>query len=233
MKIKPLKNFKLLAVAGIAGMCSLQAKAQIGVKVMQMQPRGDIGYVYKNGIAYEVYYAIDYYKHRMRSKVGFFHSGNQPITDTFRTVSTEGSGANMLVKPGIIMYEKLNMNGIFIDHSVKIVKVRQFALHAGIGLTGLFTKYKFRDGIEGSYISATYGEIGQFAVGVRGNIILSYQAGENLLISAEAGHSAVIADDWTTSFSHHTLGIGVAYYFKGIKSYTPIRTKHVHFNGLR
>lgn len=221
MKIKPLKSFKLLAIAGIAGICSFQAKAQIGVKLMQFIPGKELSMTYKKGLSFEAYYTIDYKEHRIRSRVGFLHANAQPQLDTFHITGTIGSGQTLEVVPGFERFEKLTINGIFIDHTVRVFKVKQFAFFAGIGMMGSYASFKYDRAVE-KIFSETDASIQDLAVGLRGNLVLCYEPNKHLFFTAEIGHNAIVANDWSRSYAHHTIGFSVNYYIKEIKSHTPV-----------
>ncbi|MCB9047358.1 MAG: hypothetical protein H6550_14585 [Chitinophagales bacterium] len=193
---------------------SFSAIAQFGIKGSLLSPGGDIVPTHKKGTAYEIYYVQNEWDGLMQSRVGFFHTTLSPALDTFFVygVKSEISGVNTLL-PGYAVYQKLRMNCIFIDQSIRIINKKGLALYAGIGIMIGSAKMKYDRYIE-SMIIETDGIVNPDIGGLRGNVQAAYKINSHFQVYMQAMHNAIVASDWSNSYAHNTYGIGINYFIK-------------------
>ena len=196
----------LLACLSIFG---YSATAQIGLKASLLSPRGDLGPIYKKGAAYEIFYVTDYYKGRLRARLGFFHTSLEPRLDTFPAYVVKGSNT---ILPGFAVYDKLSMNCIYIDQSLRLLNVRNFSAYAGLGIMFGLSRSAYGRTIETLLIESN--TLNNKIGGIRSNVQAVYTIGSHVQVFAEAMHNAIVVTDWSASYAHRTYGIGLNYRFK-------------------
>lgn len=207
----------LIAISLFLTLVPFGASAQFGVKGSVLRPGGDIAPTHNNGPSYEIYYVIDEFRGHMQGRAGFFHAGLSPGLDTFHIygVKSEIDGSHTLL-PGFVAYQKLRMNCFFIDQSFRAVKVKNLELYAGIGIMVGLARMEYDRTIE-TVITETSGLVYDEIGGLRGNIHAAYKINGHFQAYVQAMHNAIVATDWSTSYSHNTFGLGINYFIKSRK----------------
>lgn len=190
--------------------------AQIGTRVSLIAPRGDMGAVFRKSLSYEVSYYFEYGGGRVRSTLGLSFASLAPRADSFPTYEDGkgNSGNGHSVYPQMTIYDPMKNYSFYIDNSFRIFNVQNFSFYIGARLTmGLskssmvtYGKYDATDVSVGRHDN----DFGGFGASVQGG----YAFDPHFHVCAILGHNALVAPDWSYTFSHHFFSLGVNYIFK-------------------
>jgi hypothetical protein len=191
--------------------------SQIGACISLIAPRGDMGAVFKKSLSYELSYYFSYYgDDRMHTTIGVSFTSLVPRADSFPSFQDGkgNSGGGNSIFPQMTVYEPMKNYAFYIDNSFRIFNIRKFSFYVGARLTiglsksSLTTYGKY----DPSYVSveAHDNDYGGFGASLQG----VYAFDPHFHIAAIVGHNALVAPDWSYTFSHHFLSLGVNYIFK-------------------
>src|SRR5690606_9248745 len=114
--------------------CSLQAAAQIGLKLSLLSPRGDMGPIYKKGVAFDLYYHMEE-SERWYGRAGIYYTSLQPRLDTFPIAMIKDTYVPVAY-PGHTVYQKFYIVGIYIDQNFRVFERNGFSADLGLGVFG-------------------------------------------------------------------------------------------------
>lgn len=187
--------------------------AQVGVKISQMRPKGDIGEYFKKNVAYDIYYYIRTLNDHLRSRVGIMYTQSTSRLDTFHVYAIKGSGSSALILPGYEVYHKLRITGLYIDEDLRIIRRYGFTIFAGLGLMVGKAHMEYDQGYEGMGM-ASNAKVDNTLFGLRFNASLNYKINNHFEVFAAATHNALTVTDWSASYANTCYGLGLNYTIK-------------------
>jgi hypothetical protein len=130
--ILPLKGVLLTALVTLS---VSPAAAQIGIKLMQFRPTGDLGYVVERKWTPEFLYIQDF-EEKTRMRASFLYMNLQPRLDTFPTTGLISDSNGFRVLPGWQTFSKINMYLITggLDYAVVELFDYDLALYPGLDI---------------------------------------------------------------------------------------------------
>lgn len=188
--------------------------AQVGVKISQMRPKGDIGEYFKKNISYDIYYYIGTLNDHLRSRVGVMYAQSTSRLDTFNVYAVKGSGSSALILPGYEVYHKLGIMGLYIDEDLRIIRRRGVTIFAGLGLMVGKAHMEYDQGYE-SIITVSNAKVDNTIFGLRFNASVNYKISNHFEVFAAATHNALTVTDWSASYANTCYGLGLNYTIKG------------------
>ena len=187
---------------------SNSANAAIGLRFAQARPYGDLKFIFKNAPSIELFYVHTSQSDRWRGRVGGGYAKLSAKLDTFSTYSVENGNPTRLL-PGYYRYTRFDMAYLFMDYSYTVVKMKDFGLHVGFGLTvGLYQR-DFERSVTGLIHETASLQDGMG--GFRSMIGVDYKLGKHMVLFAEAMNNALVSTTWD-KIGHNTLGIGIIYF---------------------
>lgn len=190
--------------------------SQVGCRISMISPRGDMGAVFRKSLSYELSYYFEYRDGRVRSTLGLSFASLAPRADSFPNYEDGkgNSGNGNTVCPQITVYNPMKNYSFYMDNSFRIFNIQKFSFYIGARLTlGLskssmvtYSKYDATDVSVGRHDN----DFGGFGASVQG----VYAFDPHFHVCAILGHNALVAPDWSYTFSHHFFSLGVNYIFK-------------------
>ena len=216
----PENFFKLLFVC--LSMYGGVASAQIGVETSLVSPNGDIGQFYKKNISADIYAMSGDADDRLRVRMGLFYTKLSPRLDTVPIYGVQiGGTPQTLVVPGILVDGKLSMEYMYGDISYRVIKIKKFALFAGIGIEGGKVHESYYRVLETVLTDITNSDV--LVAGYKANSSIEYKINPRFDVYFQANYIHLIATDHSTNFTHTTMGVGTNVYFVTRK-----KSKHKH-----
>jgi hypothetical protein len=192
-----------------------------GIRVGLMQPRGDIGNVYKRAPVFDIYYAVDYTK-TIRVKAGISYTATTARADTFHNYMVKDAYPDEII-PGYSVYHRLSMFMFYIEDDFRLINYKNITWNAGIGIVLAQVKYKADYGYE---TTAEGGEtVNSLTGGLRFNTSIGYYLDKHMQLFAQYTHNAITMHDWSQSFSNSSYALGFNYCFSKFKNYKKKKTK--------
>lgn len=197
--------FLLITLAGLPSM------AQIGLKLTQFRPTGDLGYVVERRWTPEFQYIQDF-EDVTRMRFSFLYLNLQPRLDTFPTTGLISDGNGFRVLPGWQTFSKINMFLITggIDWAVVELFDYDLALYPGLDIIfgGVNMEYEsFTPQLVSSGFSGGF-KIGGLRLRFGAEYAFNDHFGANLEWS-----TATYYQEEGGRYTFNDLGLGVRYQF--------------------
>jgi hypothetical protein len=202
------KGVLLILFVTLAG---LPAMAQIGIKLMQFRPTGDLGYVVERKWTPEFQYIQDF-EDRTRMRASFLYMNLQPRLDTFPTTGLISDSQGFRVLPGWQTFSKINMYLITggLDYAVVELFDYDLALYPGLDIIfgGIGMEYEtYTPDISSGSFS------GGFAIGgLRLRLGAEYAFNDHFGANLEWS-TATYYQEEGGRYTFNDLGLGVRYQF--------------------
>jgi hypothetical protein len=203
-----LRNY----ILSVLLLCAFTSHAQIGARISQLTPYGDIGEYFKKGTALEIYYVAT--ENRLRERFGILYSHLAPRLDTFPIYGVKyDAGSNTTtILPGILVNRMLDFYCINADFDYKVIQVKSFSLYLGAGIIGGKTHTEYVRTI--NTVIDEIADVDILVAGFKACVTIDYKASPHLDLYAETSYNGMRSKDWSTSFTNTLLSIGVNYSFK-------------------
>ena len=186
-----------------------KANCQVGFKLSEVIPNGDIGQFFNKGIAPDLYFFDYWHEGKIRIRMGFLYTQLTSRKDTAPIYAALiNGGAPPIYVPGYLVNHNLKMYYMHGDISYRLLHLHDISLFAGIGIVGGIAHDDYEKGYE-TIITETGKDDNKIA-GFDFIANIEYKISEHFDILAEAAlmkiGSTSISDN--TSYLHSTISIG-------------------------
>jgi hypothetical protein len=200
---------KKLIVALLLILSSGYSYSQLGLKILNFRPYGDLGAILKSGFTGEIMYLKNADDDPFRARFGFSFISLKPRLDTFPLVAETNASGYASVIPGWEVINHQTIGFVFCGYDYVLLDPEKFFIYPGADLLAGFTSVKvhtFYPGISDSEES-TGGVLGGIRLRIGAQVMLNGEWG----IFAEASHSMYIMSQDETTHAHNDFGIGIQY----------------------
>jgi|GEM_PF-3431595 len=203
------KSIFLLAAFALLLLNSFTTHAGVGLRLAQARPYGNLKFVFKNAPSLELFFVHTNQNDRLRGRIGGGYANFATKLDTFSTYDVDYGYPTTLL-PGYFLYTRFDLMYVFMDYSYTIVRVKDFGLNVGLGLTVGLYQQDYERSVTGLVheTASIQDEMGGF----RSKIGVDYKLGSHAVLFAEAMNNAIASTSWQ-SFGHNTIGVGLIYFF--------------------
>jgi len=188
----------------------LHSSAQIGFKVSELSPYGDIGQYFNKGAAIDVYAVLK--EGPWKERFGIFYSHLKPRIDTFPVYAVQSIGSQQTVIPGFLANHTLTFAYITGDLSHRIVQFKGFSLYGGAGIIAGKSHTEY-DEVYTS-VSSDHSNIDVLIAGFKLCGSLDYKISDHLHVYGEYTYNGIVATDWSTHYTNTLFSIGLDYSIK-------------------
>jgi hypothetical protein len=204
----PLKGVLLTLLVTLS---VIPAVAQIGIKLTQFRPTGDLGYVVERKWMPELQYIQDF-EEKTRMRASFLYLNLQPRLDTFPTTGLISDSNGFRVLPGWQTFSKINMYFITggLDYAVVELFDYDLAIYPGLDIIfgGVNMEYEsYTPDISSSGFSGGF-MIGGLRLRLGAEWAFNDHFGANLEWS-----TATYYQEEGGRYTFNDLGLGVRYQF--------------------
>jgi len=201
-----MKNFLVI----ITLIAAIPCYGQIGIKLFQFRPIGDLGAAMKKSYSGELMYIGDFENGNLRLRAGVSFIILKPRLDTFPVYTLKQDGNGITAYPGYEVYHKYNMYLFHMGFDYKIITLGNFSFYPGLDFIvgGVDMDYNLSyETLSGENFSG-----GEILGGIRLRLGADYSISEKTGLFMEISRSMYkIAEQG--GFSHHEIGIGFRYKF--------------------
>ncbi len=206
----PENFFKILLIC--VSLYAGAASAQVGFETSLMSPNGDIGQFYKKNISADLYFMNGYMDGRLRIRIGVFYTKLSPRLDTVPIYGVQIGGTPYVqVVPGILVDGKLTMVYLYGDMSYRLLKIKKFALFAGLGIEGGKVHEIYYKSLETVINETANSDV--LVAGFKANASIEYKISPRVDVYTQASYMNLVATDHSTNFKHTNMGVGINYYY--------------------
>ena len=186
MYIRTIKCLLLLLL--FAG---TDCRAQIGVKLSQLSPYGDIGEYFNKAPSIEVYGVAK--EDKWKERFGILYSHLTPRTDTVHiyAVQTDPAGNTQLVLPGYLVNHTLTYTYVTGDLSYRFVKLKGFSLYGGAGIVAGKSHTEYDKAIE--TVITEHDNIDVLIAGFKLCTNIEYQLSPHLHVYADYTYNGIVS----------------------------------------
>ncbi len=209
-----MKNIRLLIIFIFLSIAAThQGYAQLGFKLTEIVPNGDIGQFFNKGIAPDIYY-IDYFRAgKFRTRVGFLYSKLSSRKDTVPQymVQVGGFNPNPVYIPGYLVNRDFSMMYLHGDVSYRFLHINKFSVFGGLGIVMGKSHVVYYRGFE--TVIEEEGNVDTIIEGLCFVADVEYQLSKHFDILAEGALNKISSSDLTTSYGHSAFSLGVNWVF--------------------
>ncbi len=122
---------------------TFNSHAQVAVKLLDFQPRGDQAFFMKRNFAGEVMYLAPFKKKKLRSRIGLEIVSLHPRLDTFNYTTSGSDSQGDVICPAYIVFHKYTMYKVFLGFDLPVIRNKSFIGYAGLDLALGELKYDY------------------------------------------------------------------------------------------
>jgi len=198
-----------LLVAALLAFIAIDSSAQIGFKLIQFRPVGELGMVMSKKITGELMY-LQEFDEKTRMRFGLSFTSLKPRLDTFPVYAYKDDG-QLSVLPGYEVYHKYNMIILFGGMDYAFIDEENLFVYAGLDILigGVDQQY---DRAYETYVDESFSG-GSKLAGGRLRIGGEYMFNENIGAFLELSRAMYYVED-SQWLSNNDIGIGVHYVFE-------------------
>lgn len=185
------------------------ASAQLGIKILQFRPTGELGAVMERKVSAELMYMDDFEEDfRFRAFVGYLKL--EPRLDVFPTVGYEYRDGQWTVFPGTFTYTKYTMImfGGGLDYAAVRLMDDRLTIYPGFRIFGGGVNQEY----ESTGLSSSGFSGGKLMAGIGGQLGVDYQLTDQLGFFAEYGTATHYVEE-DGRFTFNDMGLGARYTF--------------------
>lgn len=192
----------------------LNSPAQIGLKVLQIRPAGEMKMTMKKTVTGEILWINDF-EQKVRLRVGGSYASLKPRLDTFLITGIKENGAGTTVLPGYLVFHKYDVMSVSagIDYGVKLNKEESFFIYPGIDLIAVGVNLSYDEEIETLHNTSYSGLSASGGIGFRigteylfkEKVGVFLEATQNVFLLSINGNQSIL--------SLRDLGLGIRYNF--------------------
>ncbi len=182
--------------------------AQVGVKVSQLAPYGDIGEYFNKAPAYEVFAVLK--EDNFRERFGILYSHLTPRIDTMPVYAVQvdpGTGRQTVI-PGFLNNRMLTFAVVTADFGYRIINIKhKFFLYGAAGIVAGKSHTEYTEVLQ--TVSETTANSDVIIAGFKLCGDIEYKLSGHVELFAEYTYNGLVDRPWTTHYTNTLASIGI------------------------